>query len=163
MTRIGLSLLVCSLSLAACSQAADRPDSARPARSGLDLTLVDKTVRPQDDLFAHVNGGWLAKTEIPPDKASYGTFDVLQDKAQVDLRAIIEDAAKAPNKTPGADAQKIGDFYASFMDEARADSLGGRPIATELAAIDALETKPQLARYFARAFKLNVITPLVGG
>ena len=55
----------------------------------------DTAVRPQDDLFQHVNGAWLAKTEIPADKASYGAFDILFDKAQADLRAIVEEAAKS--------------------------------------------------------------------
>ena len=75
-------------------------------------------MRPQDDLFRHVNGAWLTKTEIPADKASYGAFDILFDKAQADLRAIVEEASKATTKTPGSEAQKIGDFYESFMNEA---------------------------------------------
>lgn len=163
MLRIVASLLMCSLAVA-CSRPAESPTAAPKAPvSGLDLSAFDKAVRPQDDLFKHVNGVWLVKTEIPPDKASYGTFDALFDKAQADLRAIIEEAAKTPDKAPESEAQKIGDFYESFMDEARADALGDGPIQAELAAIDALKTKADLARYFARAFKLNVITPIVGG
>src|SRR5262249_13339904 len=64
---------------------------------------------------------------------------------------------------PGSDAQKIGDFYGSFMNDARADELGLKPLLTELDAIDRLKTKTDLARYFARMFKLNVINPVVGG
>lgn len=163
MTRIVSLLLVCSLTAAACARPADTPAEVKALSSGLDLTSVDQAVRPQDDLFKHVNGGWLARTEIPPDKAGYGTFVALADKAQLDMRAIVEEAAKTPDKAPGSDAQKIGDFYESFMDEARAETLGPRPIQAELAAIDALKTKAELARYFARSFKLNVINPLVGG
>lgn len=163
MKRILASVLMCSVAVA-CSRSGDSaaPVSTSPI-SGLDLSAFDKNVRPQDDLFKHVNGVWLVKTEIPPDKASYGTFDALFDKAQVDLRTIIEEAAKTPDTTPESGPQKIGDFYESFMDEARADTLGDAPIQAELAAIDALKTKTDLARYFARAFKLNVINPLVGG
>ena len=119
-------------------------------------------MRPQDDLFRHVNGAWLAKTEIPADKASYGAFDILFDKAQADLRAIVEEAAKSTAKTAGSEAQKIGDFYESFMNEARAEELGLTPLKAELAAIDALKTKTDLARHFARFFKLNLINPMVG-
>ena len=119
-------------------------------------------MRPQDDLFRHVNGGWLAKTEIPADKASYGAFDILFDKAQADLRAIVEEAAKSTTKTPGSEAQKIGDFYESFMNEARAEQLGITPLKAELDAIDAIKTKTDLARHFARFFKLNLINPIVG-
>jgi predicted metalloendopeptidase len=125
------------------------------------MNAFDRNVRPQDDTFQHVNGGWLAKTEIPADKSSYGSFDMLVDKSQADLRAIVEDAAKA-DKKPGSDAQKIGDFYESFMNEARAEEVGLKPLEPELAAIDRIQTKTDLARYFARMFKLNLLNPLVG-
>jgi putative endopeptidase len=164
MTRMLSWLLVASLSAAACTKPVDSAaPSSTPAVSGLDLASLDTSVRAQDDLFRHLNGAWLAKTEIPPDRASYGTFVELIDKAQADLRAIAEEAAKTPNRAPGSDAQKIGDFYQSFMDEGRVDALGAKPMQAELAAIDALKSKSELARYFARQFKLNVITPLVGG
>src|SRR5262245_2633641 len=98
-------------------RAAPPPAPPAPLSSGLELTAFDKAVRPQDDLFRHVNGGWLAKTEIPADKASYGSFDMLFDKAQADLRNIVEEASKSTTKAAGSDTQKIGDFYDSFMNE----------------------------------------------
>jgi predicted metalloendopeptidase len=155
-------LLVLALSAAACVKPVDRPAPATTVESGLDPESFDKTIRPQDDLFRHVNGAWLASTQIPADKASYGAFDILFDKAQADLRAIVEEAAKAPTKTPGADAQKIGDFYDSFMNEARVEELGLTPLQSELAAIDAMTTKSDVARQFAHFFKLNLINPIVG-
>jgi len=152
--------------LAAASGCSKEPSSmsaaAKPASSGIELASFDKSVRPQDDLFQHVNGAWLAKTQIPADKSTYGSFDMLVDKSQADVRAVFEDAAKTPNKAVGSDAQKIGDFYESFMNEARADELGMKPLETELAAIDRIATKTDLARYFARMFKLNLINPIVG-
>jgi predicted metalloendopeptidase len=139
------------------------PGASADARtSGIDLASFDRAVRPQDDAFHHVNGGWLAKTEIPADKSSYGSFDILVDKSQSDLRAIVEEAARTADKAPGSDAQKIGDFYESFMDEGRVQELGSKPLQAELAAIDRLQTKTELARYFARMFKLNLINPVVG-
>lgn len=163
MTRLMSYVLAMSLVATACGRASD-PGVTTPtaARSGLDLTSFDKAVRPQDDLFKHVNGGWLTATEIPADKSSYGAFDLLFDKAQIDLRTIAEEAAKAPNRAPGSDAQKIGDFYGSFLNQARADELGLTPLASELAAIDRVQSKTDMARYFARMFKLNVINPLIG-
>jgi putative endopeptidase len=134
----------------------------KPLSSGLELDAFDNSVRPQDDLFRHVNGGWLAKTEIPPDKASYGSFDMLFDKSQIDLRNIVEEASKSTTKTLGSEAQKIGDFYDSFMNEARIEELGLTPMKDELAAIDALKTKTDLARHFGHFFKLNLINPIVG-
>ena len=65
---------------------------AQPA-AGIDRDAIDAAVRPQDDLFRHVNGTWLATFEIPPDRSSYGSFIGLRDQAQRGVRAIIEEAA----------------------------------------------------------------------
>ena len=127
--------------------------------SGIDMTTFDKSVRPQDDFFRYVNGGWVDRTPIPADKASYGSFDILFDKTERDLRAIVEDAGKAGG-APGSDARKIGDFYASFTDEARPEALGATPLSAELAAIDKVATKAELARAFARLLKLGCDAPL---
>ena len=155
-------LFALCVAAAACMKPAAPSAPAGSVESGLEPASFDKTVRPQDDLFRHVNGAWLASTEIPGDKASYGAFDILFDKAQSDLRAIVEQAAASANKPAGSDAQKIGDFYESFMNEARAEELGLAPLRPELEAIDALKTKSDLARRFAHFFKLNLINPIVG-
>jgi predicted metalloendopeptidase len=144
-----------------CGGKAPAPPARAAVTSGIDSSGVDRTVRPQDDFFQHVNGAWLASVDIPADKPSWGVFDMLVDKAQADLRAIVERAA-ASNGQAGSDAQKIGDFYRSFMDEARIEELGLKPVEGELAAIERLRTKADLARYFARMMKLNLINPLAG-
>src|SRR5215212_7818045 len=130
-------LFALCLTAAACMKPAENSATPKRVESGLEPTLFDKSVRPQDDLSHHVNGAWLKSTEIPADKASYGAFDILFDIAQADLRAIVEEASKSANKTPGSEAQKIGDFYESFMNEARAEELGLAPLKAELDAIDA--------------------------
>jgi putative endopeptidase len=166
MKRLLILVVITALTgVAGCSRESSTSGASsesKPLVSGIDLTSVDKDVRPQDDLFHHVNGAWLKKTEIPADKSSYGSFDMLFDKAQADLRTIVEDAAKAANKTAGSEAQKIGDFYESFMNETRVNEIGLKPLESEFAAIDRIATKTDLARYFARMFKLNLINPLVG-
>src|SRR5688572_11821558 len=159
---IRLCLFLLCLMAATCARPSDAPPVTTARESGLDPESIDNNVRPQDDLFHHVNGAWLAKTEIPADKASYGAFDILFDKAQADLRTIVEDAGTSAAKTPGSDAQKIGDFYESFMNEARVEELGLAPMKAELDAIDALQTKTDIARHFAHFFKLNLINPMIG-
>ena len=117
----------------------------------------------QDDLFRHVNGTWLAKTEIPADRSSWGSFDRL--RGQIAERPAGHRGGRCegrPTRRPGSDAQKIGDFYDSFMNEAKVEELGLEPIEAELAAIDAIKTKEDLARHFARFFKLNLINPVTG-
>src|SRR5215510_10565312 len=109
------------------------PGVAQAPTSGIDLSALDKSVRPQDDLFRYVNGGWLAKTEIPPDKAIYGTFVQLLDKSEADLYALIEELAGDRNKQAGSTAQQVGDLYGSFINEARVNSLGAGPLKPRLA------------------------------
>ena len=99
-------------------------------QSGLDRSTFDTSVRPQDDLFRHVNGAWLTRTEIPADRATYGTFVQLTEQAETDLAEIIQGTAKSPNRPAGSNAQLIGDLYASFMDEAALNSLGASPAET---------------------------------
>jgi predicted metalloendopeptidase len=133
-----------------------RGDVAGPPASGIDQANFDKTVRPQDDLFRAVNGAWLARTEIPADRSDYGAFTALADQAQKDLLTIIEACADAKDNAPGSERQKIGDMYASYMDETRAAQLGVKPIAGMLAAIDRIETKADLARSLAELARAGV-------
>ncbi len=155
---IALLVLAFALLGTACLQPAApvAPVAASPPlTSGLDPASFDKSVRAQDDLFRHVNGAWLAVTEIPSDKPSYGGSYEAHDRTQEQLKVLVETAAKNPGAI-GSAQQKIGDFYTSFMDEARADQLGITPLAPEFTAIDALSTKKDLAVYFARQLTLGV-------
>jgi putative endopeptidase len=113
---------------------------ATPLSSGIDSAELDETIRPQDDLFRHVNGKWIARTEIPSDKARYGSFYLLAEEAEKAVRDIIVEAQSAE---PGTEARKVGDLYASFLDEARVEQLGAQPIAAAIAeseAIDSIES-----------------------
>ncbi|MBP7776736.1 MAG: M13 family metallopeptidase [Acidobacteria bacterium] len=147
---------------AACSEPAAPTTAAPPLTSGFDAATFDAATRPQDDLYRYVNGGWLATTEIPADKASYGGFVAAHDRTQEQLRTLVETAAKA---TParGTPQQKIGDFFTAFMDEAKADQLGITPLASEFARIDAIATRRDLAAYFARQLKLGVGGTVIQG
>jgi putative endopeptidase len=109
--------------------------------SGIELDELDAEVRPQDDLFRHVNGKWIARTEIPADKARYGSFYILAEQAEQAVREIVEEARDAE---PGTEARKIGDLYASFMDEARIEERGWSAIAGDIAVADAVDDIPGL-------------------
>ncbi|MGL4176380.1 MAG: M13 family metallopeptidase [Dermatophilaceae bacterium] len=99
--------------------------------SGVDRSLSDPAVRPQDDLFGHVNGRWLVETDIPSDRGRYGTFDMLRETAEHQVRSIIEEVA-AGSPTPGSVAAKVGDLYASFLDEATVEARGQQPLRADL-------------------------------
>jgi putative endopeptidase len=107
-------------------------------RSGLDLSNIDAGARPQDDLFGHVNGRWLAEYEIPADRATDGAFRSLFDRAEVQVRDLITEVSEKAEKAsaPGTDEQRIGDLYASFLDEDTVEGRGVQPLLDELAAID---------------------------
>jgi putative endopeptidase len=154
-----IASVVVLLALAGCT-AAPAPPPAPPASvSGLDLTGFDQSVRPQDDLFRFVNGTWTATTAIPPDRARYGVFDILAERAEADVRAIAEELDAAPD-TPGSDEQKIADLYASVLDVATADRLGARPLAAELARIDALTDPSELVGYFGYRTTVGLPSPV---
>ncbi|MDQ4501096.1 M13-type metalloendopeptidase [Sinomonas sp. ASV322] len=119
------------------------------APSGVDREYFDETVRPQDDLYRHVNGAWLRETEIPADRALVGTFVQLRDRAEEDVRALIEELA-ATEHPVGSDEQKIGSFYRSFMDDARAAQLGSAPLAALLAEVDGIDDAEGLVTTSAR-------------
>jgi putative endopeptidase len=147
--------VVAALTLAACS--ADRASSGNETTSGVRLQNFDRNVRPQDDLYRFVNGAWLASIEIPADKSNYGLFAVLDDQAEKDLHAILEQAAA--QKDVAGDLQKVGDFYASYMDEARAEELGLKPLEAELKRIDAIRTPRDLAVAVGRLQRIGVNQP----
>lgn len=115
--------------------------SAAKKPSGIVLDELDPEVRPQDDLFRHVNGKWIERTEIPADKARYGSFIVLYEEAERAVREIIEEAQQAE---PGTEARKVGDLYASFMNEERVELLGSAPIAAQLVEASLPGTVDQL-------------------
>ncbi|MGI4896739.1 MAG: M13 family metallopeptidase [Janthinobacterium lividum] len=112
---------------------------------------LDPTVRPQDDLFRHVNGRWLATTEIPDDRAVDGAFVRLRDESEAECHAIVEAAAASSadgSVETGSVGQKIGDLFASFMDTDRIEALGATPLDPQLAAVDAVTDLAGLVRQF---------------
>jgi putative endopeptidase len=123
---------------------------AAPPASGLDTPGFDKQVRAQDDLFRAANGHWLKTTEIPADKSSYGTFVQLGDLSDKQVRAIIESlAAKKPKA--GTVEQKVGSFYATYLDTATIDKVGLAPMRPVLASIAAIQDRQQLAAWMGRS------------
>src|SRR5437899_2008797 len=102
--------------------------------SGIDLSTFDASVRPQDDLYQHVNGNWLKSTTIPDDRPLEGTFTALRDGSELAVKEIIEEAAGRGGEATGIE-RKIGDLYNSFMDEAGVEAKGLDPIRERLASV----------------------------
>ncbi len=127
--------------------------------SGIDNEYFDTSVSPGDDFYRYVNGMWLEKTVIPADRSNYGSFTQLTDEAEENLRAIIEYAA-AQEAEPGSDAQKVGDFFASFMDQGNINALGAQPLQETLGAIAGVSSKDQLLINMAELNHLSVQMPV---
>ncbi|MED5620965.1 M13 family metallopeptidase [Ideonella sp. BN130291] len=117
-------------------------------KTGLDRSGFDTAVRPQDDLFKAANGQWLKDTPIPGDKADYGIFIQLRDRADERVRKIVEELAAA--KAGSGVERQIGDYYRSFIDEAAIDKAGLEPVKPWFAQVDAVKNKADLAVQFGR-------------
>src|SRR5882757_2352937 len=116
---------------------------AAPEQPVLDLSSMDKTADPCVDFFTYSCGGWVKRNPIPPDQSSWSAYGKLQDENLAQLRTILEEAAKG-NGQKDAVAQKIGDYYASCMDEAAIEKLGSTPLQPELKRIANLGSKNAL-------------------
>lgn len=154
------SAVVCAATFAACGQSAPPPaPPPAPLGSGIDAANMDKTVRLEDDFYKHVNGTWLAKTEIPAEKPSYGAFTELADGAEKNIHDLIETAAKEPNRQAGSVSQQVGDLFASFMDEAKAEELGAAPIKGHLDQIAGIKNVADFARLSGEFSLLGIGSP----
>ncbi|GAB3370399.1 M13 family metallopeptidase [Massilia agri] len=153
-------LLVASMAQAESTKSSAKGAAKAPVLSaGIALEYVEPKVRAQDDFFEYLNGKWLKTVEIPADKSSWGAFHKLHDDTQPQLRAIIERSAAVKGARAGSEEQLIGDFFASYMDEARLEQLGISPLKGELAKIDAIKDKSELPALFAHMGKIGVNSP----
>lgn len=151
-----------TLLLAACGQepATEEAPVAEPQAlvSGITREHMDPSVRPGDDFFSYVNGTWIAETEIPADRGSYGGFTVLREESQEHVQVIIEESATG-DFAHGTDEQKVGDLYKSYMDMDTRNARGIDPLVVELEKINALGSYDDVAVYLGAANKRGYNMP----
>jgi putative endopeptidase len=150
-----LSLLGLSAILLVLSGAHLRALMAQEESHGIVLANMDPDVKPGDDFFRYCNGGWLKRTEIPADRASVGIFLELRDKSDQRVKGIIDDSLKA-NAKPGSEQRKIADLYTAYMDEAGIDGRGLKPLEHELAKIQSIKDKKELALALGESLRADV-------
>jgi putative endopeptidase len=134
------------------------PEAAAP-RSGIDLQYVDGSVRPQDDLYQYLNGKWLRNFQLPADRGAVGSFTAIEDTTEEQLRGIVEGLDQGAAAGGDADAKKLADLYASFMDEGELETLGFKPLQAEFAAIDAAKDMSALPTLVAHMNAIGAGAP----
>ena len=120
--------------------------------NGIAIELMDKSVRPQDDFYNYVNGTWMKTAQIPADKASWGSFNELREKTDLNSLKILDNLLKE-TYAKGTEGQKIQDIYATYMDMDKRNADGIAPIKGDLAKIDAIKTMADLQKYLVEATK----------
>ena len=145
-------ILVSFLSMMATAQ---QPGVAKP-EPALDVTSMDRSVDPCVDFFTYSCGGWIKKNPIPPDQSSWDTYSKMQDENLARLRGILE-VASGPDSTRNAVNQKIGDYYASCMDEKAIDARGAEPLKPSLERIAKISSKAEIADVAAAMIDDNVL------
>jgi putative endopeptidase len=141
---------VASVRMLRAGQAPGSPKGSAAESHGVDLTILDKTCKPCDDFFNYANGEWLKKNPVPAAYPSWGRFNELAERNREQLRGILEGAAADSKAPSGSNAQKIGDFYASCMDEKQINAAGAKPLDTEFARIAALASVADIQTEIAR-------------
>ena len=137
---------------------------ASPARtdtgpiSGIQTADMDKTARPQDDLFQYANGTWLRDVPIPPDRASYGVDSMMTEHSLLQQRDLIE-AAQISNDP---EARKVSDLYSSYMNEARVERLGIKPLHAELQLAAGIKRASDIGPLMGRLDRIGIASPLAG-
>src|SRR5256885_1504195 len=120
----------------------------------IDPSNMDPSVKPADDFFLYANGGWIKRTEIPPEYSRWGSFNQLIEHNNDALHAIAEKAAKA--KSNEADAKKVGDYYASGMDEKTIEAMRTKPLQDELAKIDSMKDRQDVLKEIGHLHLIGV-------
>lgn len=148
------TILALGALLAVASMAAAAADA--PLVSGIQTADMNKAARPQNDFYDYANGGWLRRVQIPPDRSRYGVDVMMTEQSIAQLHELIEGARSSSDP----DARKVADLYDSFMDEARIEQQGAKPLQPELEAIDALKRTEDLAPMMAQFGRLGVSMPI---
>jgi putative endopeptidase len=124
--------------------------------SGIQTADMDKTVRPQDDLFQYANGTWLRDVPIPPDRASYGVDSMMTEHSLLQQRDLIE----AGQISSDPEARKVSDLYSSYMNEARVERLGIKPLRAELQLAASIQRASDIGPLMGQLDRIGIASPI---
>src|SRR6185503_2032383 len=153
LARLAFTILIVVPAASRGAGAADSvPAPAKATGPGIDLQGMDRGVAPGDDFFRYANGTWLKTTEIPADRAAWGADAVVAELTSQRTADLIKEAAQSASP----EARKVGDYYASYMDEAGIEAKGLRPLQPTLDRIAAIGDRKGLARYLGGTLRADV-------
>src|SRR5690554_826776 len=158
--------IAAALGLTACSPAentntanSQQSQAQHAIHSGVELNNLNTAVKPSDDFFKYINGKWLERTEIPADRARWGSFDELRERAEQQVLVIIHELAAAGGEQ-GSNAQKIGDLFNAYLNVDRINSLGLAPIQSHFDRINALTNHKDLAAFWGAQQRVRIGSPV---
>src|SRR5262245_45337537 len=162
-------LRVFLLATLCCSTLPAQAEESPPKRLkygawGFDLAGMHTATKPGDDFFGYANGTWLDKTQIPPDKPAYSLRLAMTDLTEQRLHEMMESLGAKPNDNPSTLEEKVGAFYRSFMDEARVEQLGAKPIESDLNTLKDAKTRDDFAALMGRSttdFEFSLFNPMI--
>ena len=150
-----LAVLAIAVSCSGPRQSGKETVPVSPAAGGVDLSGMDRSIKPGDNFYAYANGGWIKKTEIPADRSSFGLDEAMSEEVTVRTRGLLEDAAKS-TAAAGSIERKIGDYYAAYMDEAAIEAAGLSAIRDRLDQIAKISDRRGLAAFLGQTIRADV-------
>jgi endothelin-converting enzyme/putative endopeptidase len=153
LTLVIKSAAMCTLALSLLPASAQ--DAATPDTHGISVTNMDKSIKPGDNFYLYCNGDWIKNTPMPADRARLSVFSALDDIANKNTAAIIEETAKS-DASGNSSKRKIADLYNSYMDEKAIDAKGGEPLQPHLKAIAGITNKKELAYAIGQTLRADV-------
>ena len=151
------SVKVVLVLLLALAGAGPRARAAEPAKKApaVDVAGMDRAIAPGDDFYGYANGGWMKATVIPPDRAVYGSFTLIEEEVTRRTAELVQAAGKS-KAAAGSPAVMVGDYYAAYMDEAAIEKRGLTPVQPELDAIAKIQDRAALARVLGSGLRADV-------
>ena len=143
MTKTIYSLAITALFLQSCASPDKKAEISKNQYQTIDVSALDRTIKPADDFFVFANGTWVANTTIPASESRWGSFNELEQQNNIKLKTILEDAAKNQGAV-GSQNQILGAYYKSFTDLEKRNQLGIAPLTTDLSKIDQIQNASQI-------------------
>ncbi len=145
-----------AFALGACNQSKKKETKNKKMTEAINPANMDKSVKPGNNFYEYVNGGWIKSHPIPPEYSQYGAFTVLYENNQKELKALVNEIAKKKEVKQGSVEQKIRDFYNSGMDTARIEKQGITPILPEMKKVDAITNLKMVQQELAHMHTIGV-------